>query len=190
MRSKGWFAIERKAYAEAEKLLLDAVSRNPFDAVSHSRLGNLYESSGRPRDALVRFTRAAELDPLYFLHQMYRCMMLQDLGQYDEAARSCARTRILARDNYWGAFATSWLEYGRGDLPEALRWSGEAASPRARPERRRVLPHRLMLMLRLVEQARAASRQIVTTDEASLQADAREPRARRTWARGTARLPR
>ncbi len=167
---RGWFAIERKSYAEAEKLLLDAVSRNPFDAVSYSRLGYLYESSGRPRDALVQFTRAAELDPLYFLHQMYRCMMLQDLGQFDEAARSCTRTRILARENYWGAFATAWLEYGRGDLPEALRWSGDALA--LEPSQSGIAFNRIdwMLMLRLVEQARAASRQIVTTDEASLQA--------------------
>ena len=166
---KGWFAKERKDFPEAERLLLDAVSRNPFDAVSHARLGNLFESSGRPRDALERFTRAAELDPLYFVHQMYRCMNLQDLGQYDEAARSCARTRILARDNYWGAYTTSLLEYGRGDLSEALRWSGEAAA--LEPGQGFIAFYRidLMLMLRLVEQARAAARQIVTTDEASLQ---------------------
>ena len=61
------------------------------------------------------------------MHQMYRCLMLQDLGQYDEAARACARMRTLTRKNYWGAFVTSWLEYGRGDLLEALRWSAEAA---------------------------------------------------------------
>ena len=96
-------------------------------------------------------------------------MMLQDLGQYDEAARSCARTRILTRNNYWGALTTSWLEYGRGDLPEALRWSGEAAT--LEPGHSFITFYRieLMLMLRLVEQAREAARQIVTTDEAHLQ---------------------
>ena len=166
---RGWFAIERQAYPEAEVFLRDAVSRNPFDAVSYSRLGKLYESSGRPRDALVQFTRAAELDPLRFVHQMYRCMMLQDLGQYDEAARSCARTRILARDNYWGALTTSWLEYGRGDLAEALRWSGEAATLEPGQSFVAFYSIDLMLTLRLVEQARAAARQIVTTDEANLQ---------------------
>jgi TolB-like protein/DNA-binding winged helix-turn-helix (wHTH) protein len=166
---RGWLAIERKAYPEAEKFLRDAVSRNPFDAVSYGRLGNLYEAAGRPRDALESYTRAAELDPLYFIHQMYRCMMLQDLGQYDEAARSCARTRMLARDNFWGALTTSWLDYGRGDLSEALRWSGEAAA--LEPSQSFIAFYRvdLMLTLRLVEQARAAAREIVTTDEARLQ---------------------
>jgi len=167
--AKGWFAIERKSYDEAEQLLLDAIARNPGDAVVNGRLGNLYESLGRPRDALARFTRAAELDPLYFVYPMYRCLMLQDLGQNDEAARACNRTRTLTRDNHWGAFITAWLEYGRGNLLEALHWSTEAANlepGQAAPAFFRI---EVMLMLRLVEQAREALKQIVTTDEARMQ---------------------
>ena len=38
---KGWFANERKAYDEAEQFLLDAIARNPGDAVVNGRLGNL-----------------------------------------------------------------------------------------------------------------------------------------------------
>jgi tetratricopeptide (TPR) repeat protein len=137
--------------------------------VINGRLGNLYESLGRPRDALARFTRAAELDPLYFVYPMYRCLMLQDLGQNDEAARACARTRTLTRDNHWAAFITAWLEMGRGDLLAALHWSTEAANlepGQAAPAFFRI---EVMLMLRLVEQAREALRQIVTTDEARIQ---------------------
>ena len=33
LAAKGWFANERKAYDEAEKFLLEAVARNPCDAV-------------------------------------------------------------------------------------------------------------------------------------------------------------
>jgi len=166
---KGWFAIERKAYDEAERLLLDAIARNPGDAVANGRLGNLYESLGRPRDALGRFTRAAELDPMYFVYPMNRCLMLQDLGQNDEAARACARTRTLSRDNYWGAYVTSWLELGRGDLLEALRWSTEAA--RLEPGQAAPAFDRTdtLLTLRLVAQAREALRHIVSTDEARMQ---------------------
>jgi TolB-like protein/DNA-binding winged helix-turn-helix (wHTH) protein len=167
--AKGWFAIERKAYDEAEQLLLDAIARNPASAVINGRLGNLYDGLGRPRDALARFTRAAELDPMYFIYPLYRCLALQDLGQNDEAARACARTRTLTRNNYWGAFITSWLENGRGDLLESLRWSTEAVRlepGQAAPAFFRI---EVMLVLRLVEQARAALRQIVTTDEARVQ---------------------
>lgn len=166
---KAWFAIERKAYDEAERLLLDAIARNPGDAVVNGRLGNLYESLGRPRDALARFTRAAELDPMYFVYPMNRCLMLQDLGQNDEAARACARTRTLTRDNYWGAYVTSWLELGRGDLLEALRWSTEAA--RLAPGEAAPAFDRIdaLLALRLVAQAREALRHIVSTDDARMQ---------------------
>jgi tetratricopeptide (TPR) repeat protein len=186
--AKGWFAIERKAYDEAEQLLLEAIARNPGDAVVNGRLGNLYESLGRPRDALARFTRAAELDPLYFVYPMYRCLMLQDLGQNDEAARACTRTRILTRDNHWGAFITAWLEMGRGNLLQALHWSTEAANlepGQAAPAFFRI---EVMLMLRLVEQAREALRQIVTTDEARMQLMRAERGARRAWTGGLARL--
>lgn len=167
--AKAWFATERKSYDEAEKLLVDAIARNPGDALVNGRLADLYASLGRPRDALARYTRAAELDPLSFYYPMYRCMMLLDLGQNDEAARACARTRMLNRDNYWVPLVTSWLELGRGDLLEALRLSTEAAQlapGEGGPAFARI---DVMLMLRLVEQARAAMRQIVTTDEARVQ---------------------
>jgi len=166
---KGWFAIEQKSYDKAEKLLLGAIASNPSNAVVNGRLGNLYESLGRPRDALAHFTRAAELDPLYFVYPMYRCLMLQDMGQNDEAARACARTRTLTRDNPWGAMVTSWLESGRGDPLEALRWSTEAV--RLEPGQAAAAFFRIdmMLVLRLVAQAREALRHIVTTDEARMQ---------------------
>jgi len=167
--AKGWFAIERKSYDEAEQLLLDAIARNPGDAVVNGRLGNLYESLGRPRDALARFTRAAELDPLYFVYPMYRCLMLQDLGQNDEAARACARTRSLTRDSHWAAFITAWLENGRGNLLEALHWSTEAINLEPGQAAPAFFRTQVMLTLRLVAQAREALRQIVTTDEARMQ---------------------
>ena len=166
---KGWFAMEQKSYDKAEQLLLDAIARNPSNAVVNGRLGNLYESLGRPRDALTRFTRAAELDPMYFIYPMYRCLTLQDLGQNDEAARACARTRALTRDNHWGADVTSWLEYGRGDLLESVRWSTEAARLEPGQAASAFFRIEMMLMLRLVAQSREALRQIVTTDEARMQ---------------------
>lgn len=166
LTAKAWFAIERKAYDEAEKLLVVAIERNPGDALVNSRLADLYMSLGRPRDALARFTRAAELDPVSYFYPMYRCLMLQDLGQYDEAVRACARTRMLNRDNYWVPFVTSWLESGRGNLLEALRLSTEAASLEPGQGAPAFYRIDLMLTLRLVEQAREALRHIVTTDEA------------------------
>ena len=106
---------------------------------------------------------------MYYMYPMYRCLMLQDLGQNDDAARACARMRTLTPNNHWGAFVTSWLESARGDLLEALRWSTEAT--RLEPGDAGPAFYRIevMLSLRLVEQAREALRHIVTTDEARVQ---------------------
>jgi len=167
--TKGWFATEQRDYDSAERFLLDAIARNPSNAVINGQLGNLYESLGRPRDALARFTRAAELDPMYFVYPMYRCLMLLDLGQNDEAARACARMRTLTRNNHWGAYITSWLEVGRGDLLEALRWSNEASRLEPGQAAPAIFRIEIMLTLRLVAQARETLQQIVTTDEARIQ---------------------
>ena len=128
MTAKAWLANERKAYDEAEQLLLDAIARNSGDAVVNGRLGHLYAALGRPREALARFTRAAELDPMYFMYPMYRCLMLQDLGQNDDAARACARMRTLTPNNHWGAFVTSLAR----ELRAAICWKHCVGAPRPR----------------------------------------------------------
>ncbi|MBC8028194.1 MAG: winged helix-turn-helix domain-containing protein [Steroidobacteraceae bacterium] len=163
---KGWLATEEERYSEAESYLRRSLQLNPSDATTYRRLGHLFESLGRPREALEQHTRAAELDPRDFVNPMYRCMVLQDLGQFAEAARACTRARDLDSTNYWPSMVTSWLEVSRGDLFEALRWS-EAAS-KLDPNEGRIVFHSidLMLSLRLVSEARATARTMVTPDEA------------------------
>jgi DNA-binding winged helix-turn-helix (wHTH) protein/TolB-like protein/tetratricopeptide (TPR) repeat protein len=163
---KGWLATEEERYTEAESHLRRALQLNPSDATTYGRLGNLFESLGRPRDALEQHTRAAELNPGQFLHPLYRCMMLLDLGQFAEAERACARARDLDATNYWPSFVTSWVELGRGDLFEALRWSQVAS--KLGPNQGTIAFNSidLMLALRLVSEARAVARTIVTPDEA------------------------
>jgi tetratricopeptide (TPR) repeat protein len=164
--AKGWLAREENRYEEAEAFLRRALELNPSDSASYGRLGNVFEEMARPQEALEQHTRAAELDPRHFVHPMYRCIVLQDLGKFDEAARACARARDLKPDSYWPRLVTSWLERGRGDLLEALRWNGEAM--RIAPNQGTLAFHRidLMLSLRLVSEARGVARQIVTSDEA------------------------
>jgi TolB-like protein/DNA-binding winged helix-turn-helix (wHTH) protein/tetratricopeptide (TPR) repeat protein len=169
LAAKGWLAMEQGDLVAASAHLRAALALDPGDAVSHGRLGNVYDLLGQPRDALESFTRAAELDPTDFIPQLYRCIDLQELGRYDEAERACARTRELQSDSHWGPFVTSWLETGRGNLPEAIRWTEEAS--RLAPAQAAVANYRieLLLSLRLAEQAREAARRIATTDEARMQ---------------------
>jgi tetratricopeptide (TPR) repeat protein len=163
--TKGWLAFESKALPEAVTHLKAAISRNPNDATSHSRLGIVYGLLAQPRDALEAQTRAAELDPHDFIAPMYLCIQLQELGKFDEAARACARARELAPDSAWGPFVTSWLEDGRGDLPEAIRWTMEAN--KLEPSNASIVYYRidLLLKLRLIEAARSAASALGTTDE-------------------------
>ena len=165
LAAKGWFAAEQGDYAAAETHLRAVLALNPSDAISSARLGDVYDQLGKPRDALESYTRAAELDPLDFLPQMYRCIELQELGRFDEAERACARARELGPDNFWGPFVTSWLKYARGDIPEGIRWTNEAT--RIEPSQSLVAYYRIefLLILGLTTEARETSNKLATTND-------------------------
>jgi transcriptional activator of cad operon len=101
-----------------------AVTLNPNDSLAFAEIGRLFLiNKGQPRDALFNYTQAAVLDPLNFQPQAQRCVALQDLGQYDEAASACERARALQPQGYWPLTVTSWLASAQGRLDEALRWN-------------------------------------------------------------------
>ena len=107
--------------------LRHAVELNPSDSMAFRELGRLFLlQKGQPRDALFNYTRAAQLDPLDSLPQAQRCVALQDLGQFTEAAGACARARTLEPQSYWPLTVTSWLEATQGRLGEALSWNAKA----------------------------------------------------------------
>jgi TolB-like protein/DNA-binding winged helix-turn-helix (wHTH) protein/Tfp pilus assembly protein PilF len=100
-----------------------------LDANSRDALGDLaflHLVSGEPHDALTSYTRAAQLDPIDGNMQAYRCMALQDLAQFDEAALACERARALDPRSAWAFSASYFLEDARGRLDEALRWNQAA----------------------------------------------------------------
>jgi TolB-like protein/DNA-binding winged helix-turn-helix (wHTH) protein len=167
--AKGRLAKEENRFEKAEAHLRRALELNPSDSLSYNRLGNVFEEMGKSQEALEQYTRAAELDPQHYLYPMYRCMVLQDMAKFDEAERACARARDLDPEKYWPRLVTSWLERSRGNLLEALRWSGDAM--RLAPNQGTLAFHRidLMLSLRLVAEARTVAKQIVTRDEARVQ---------------------
>ena len=55
------------------------------------------------------------------------------------------RARELGPDNFWGPFVTSWLKYGRGDIPEGIRWTG--TRPRIEPSQSLVAYYRIEFLL-------------------------------------------
>jgi tetratricopeptide (TPR) repeat protein len=63
MDTLGWVHYRRGAYAEAEKLLADAVRLAADNAAIHYHLGMTYHKRGKKTDALYTLRRAAQLDP-------------------------------------------------------------------------------------------------------------------------------
>ncbi len=59
----GWIHYRRGAYAEAEKVLAQALERAPANASIHHHLGMTYYRLGKKTDALFTLRRASQLDP-------------------------------------------------------------------------------------------------------------------------------
>jgi transcriptional activator of cad operon len=107
--------------------LRHAATLNPSDSLAFKELGRLYLlQKGQPRDALINYTKAAELDPLDSLPQAHRCVALQDLGRFADASAACARARALQPQNYWPLAVTGWLQAAQGRIDEALKWNARA----------------------------------------------------------------
>ncbi|MEP6886546.1 MAG: winged helix-turn-helix domain-containing protein [Gammaproteobacteria bacterium] len=112
---------------EALSDLGHAAALNPNDGLAFTEMGRLYlMNKGQPRDSLINYTRAATLDPLNYQPQAQRCVALQDLGRFDEAAAACARARELQPQDPWPLATTSWLAAAQGRLDEALKWNAMA----------------------------------------------------------------
>ncbi len=123
---RGALESEKLQPEAARRNLLQAIRLNSNSVPAMSELGYLYLTSGEPREALKNYTRAVLLDPINGNLQAQRCLALQDLAQYDEAARACERARALDAKSEWPFTATAMLADARGRIDEALQWNKAA----------------------------------------------------------------
>jgi TolB-like protein/DNA-binding winged helix-turn-helix (wHTH) protein/Flp pilus assembly protein TadD len=123
---KGWLLTEQFKFDEAMPVLQRAIAANPNQAQAHRFLGDLFDRRADPRSALKHFKTAASLDPLDFISHVFVCQELIDLGDLDEADKSCVRARALDSTNMWGPLTTSWISRARGNTVDASRWLYEA----------------------------------------------------------------
>ena len=124
--ARGVLETETFRFAAALRDLRRAVQLDANSRDALGDLGFLHLVSGEPRDALASYNRAAQLDPVDGNMQAYRCMALQDLAQFDEAALACERARALDPRSAWAFSASAFMEDARGRLDEALRWNQAA----------------------------------------------------------------
>jgi len=124
--ARGALRSDQGRNEEALRDLRRAIELNPNDSKALSEMGYLFIYNGQPREAMASYTAAATLDPLNFNLYARQCIALTDLARLAEADRACANARALAPDVSWGYVATSWLDWARGRIDEALKWNALA----------------------------------------------------------------
>jgi TolB-like protein/DNA-binding winged helix-turn-helix (wHTH) protein/Flp pilus assembly protein TadD len=149
---------------EALRDLRHAIDLNPNDSRALAEMGYLFIYNARPRDALASYSAAATLDPRNFNLQARRCIAFTDMARFDEADLACAHARALAPESSWALVATSWLDWARGRIDDALKWN--ALALKASPNEFTLYKDRSNLLLALglpasaraiLEQARATA---------------------------------
>jgi Flp pilus assembly protein TadD len=63
--------VEKEKYVEAERLLRNAVSENPYNAKAYQLLGQVYDSFNQAEKARACIERALELDPSLSKYHTY-----------------------------------------------------------------------------------------------------------------------
>ena len=148
---------------EALRDLRHAIDLNPNDSRALAEMGYLFIYNARPRDALASYSAAATLDPRNFNLQARRCIAFTDMARFDEADLACAHARALAPESSWALVATSWLDWARGRIDDALKWN--ALALKASPNEFTLYKDRsnLLLSLGLPASARATLEQARAT---------------------------
>jgi transcriptional activator of cad operon len=125
-RIRGALRSDQGRNEEALRDLQRAIELNPNDGPALTEMGYLYIYNARPREALASYSAALALDPLNFNLHARRCIALTDMARLDEADRACAHARALGPDVSWPYVASSWLDWERGRLDDALKWNALA----------------------------------------------------------------
>jgi transcriptional activator of cad operon len=148
---------------DALRDLRHAIDLNPNDSDALAEMGYLFIYNARPRDALASYSAAATLDPRNFNLQARRCIAFTDMARFDEADLACTHARALAPESSWALVASSWLDWARGRIDQALKWN--ALALKASPNEFTLYKDRsnLLLSLGLPASARAALEQARTT---------------------------
>jgi class 3 adenylate cyclase/TolB-like protein/Tfp pilus assembly protein PilF len=118
--ARGTLRIEQSRLDEAQADLTRTITLNPNSAEGYVRLGAAMEYAGRPREALLNLGHAVELDPLHFILHIRTCLVHQNLGQYADAERACARAIELRPDLPNGHWGRALVASAHGDLPGAI----------------------------------------------------------------------
>jgi transcriptional activator of cad operon len=124
--ARGALRSDQGRNQDALRDLQHAIDLNPNDSHALAEMGYLFIYNARPREALASYSAAVTLDPLNFNLHARRCIALTDMSRLDEADLACAHARALAPDVSWAYVASSWLDWERGRIDDALKWNALA----------------------------------------------------------------
>ncbi|MFW6358694.1 MAG: tetratricopeptide repeat protein [Chroococcales cyanobacterium] len=99
-----------KQYGEALNAYTQALSLDAEDPIIWTEQGVIYGLLGKPGDALVAHNWALEIKADYAQALVNKCAILNRLGQYEEAQKTC-ETALQESDRNWG------------DQNEAVAWN-------------------------------------------------------------------
>jgi TolB-like protein/Tfp pilus assembly protein PilF len=87
---------DQSLWTEARTSYLKALELNPDNIEAHLQFEQLLIRAGHFREALVHGSRAAELDPLSWINQLYLALALYQTGDKDVAWRTINKAEVLA----------------------------------------------------------------------------------------------
>jgi tetratricopeptide (TPR) repeat protein len=79
--------MSQKQYSQAERMLSDALVKNPSNAELYFVLGNLFHEQGLIGKAIKAFTKALELEPEHTEASISLSILFNDIGKYDDAKK-------------------------------------------------------------------------------------------------------
>ena len=120
LRREGLAAARRGEFAHAQRLLEEAVRREPGDVATWVNLGAVLQAQRERREALACYERALMLDSSLAEAWNNRSLILSELGDFAGSAES-AREALRIRANYPEALNNLGVAlYGLGDKLGAL----------------------------------------------------------------------
>jgi predicted Zn-dependent protease len=114
-------AAKKGDMAGARSLVNDAIRMEPREARFHELLGEIEAAGKNPKQALVHFNKAQQLDPGYFKPMLQAGIVQYDLG--DKAAAEPLITRSMQLlPTAPGAYYVGRLYEDRGSTAEAVKY--------------------------------------------------------------------
>lgn len=93
-------SLDATSLREKVQILLDRISNEPNDVISHNELGILYHSLGKYKNAIDEYDASLQINAEQVQVNYYRGETYRELRKYKEAIEAYTKELILKSDNY------------------------------------------------------------------------------------------